>query len=78
LVGVEELDTLLPVGQEEERTEEEAGEQVTLCCRNAGNGCPFKVVGGTQNSLNAHLRHCRFVPATKATEPVAKVTEPNR
>ena len=60
---------MLPARQEEERTQKEA---LTLCCQHVDIGRPFKVVGGSQNSLNAHLRHCKFKSATKATEPVAK------
>ena len=69
LVGVDELDTLLPARQEEERTPEDA---LTLSCQHADIGCLFKVVGGSQNSLNAHLRHCKFRPTTKAAEAAAK------
>jgi hypothetical protein len=69
LVGAEELETLLPTSTEEKRIEE-VERSSDLQCPHADLGCPW--VAKSRNSLNAHLKHCKFKPGAQTKEPMTK------
>jgi hypothetical protein len=62
LVDDQELAAFLPEEPEEEPISV-ADVRTMQACPNAHMGCPFQ--GSTNNSLNAHMRHCNHTEKTK-------------